>query len=206
LLPVLHSLARLYGSPTVHHRHGPAGMGAFDSDDAISESAGDRRPPGGECGCAARGVDRAVGEGPSSKPPVRLRRQLRPLPRARLRGAGESLHAGPVLSLWRGAAQLHAERDLTGGHVRRRLRRVPGDPGKLGSLGHLFRAELHTLATSEPRTRLAARARGLSLALRSSRREEYIPCTMTSNNAEWERGWFYLRNADPGLPPTPARC
>jgi hypothetical protein len=56
---------------------------------------------------------------------------------------------------------------------------------------HLFRAELHTLATSEPRTR---------------RREEYIPCTMTSNNADWERGWFYLRNADPGLPPTPAGC
>jgi hypothetical protein len=71
---------------------------------------------------------------------------------------------------------------------------------------HLFRAELHTLATSEPRTRRAARAGGLSLALRSSRREEYIPCTMTSNNADWEQGWFYLRNADPGLPPTPARC
>jgi hypothetical protein len=66
---------------------------------------------------------------------------------------------------------------------------------------HLFRAELHTLATSEPRTCCAARAGGLSLALRSSRREEYIPCTMTSNNAEWEREWFYLRNADPGLPP-----
>jgi hypothetical protein len=65
---------------------------------------------------------------------------------------------------------------------------------------HLFRAELHMLATSEPRTRRAVRAGGLSLALRSSRREEYIPCTMTSNNAEWERGWFYLRNADPGLP------
>jgi hypothetical protein len=71
---------------------------------------------------------------------------------------------------------------------------------------HLFRAELHSLATSEPRTRHAARAGGFSLALRSSRREEYIPCTMTSNNADWERGWFYLRNADPGLPPTPARC
>jgi hypothetical protein len=56
------------------------------------------------------------------------------------------------------------------------------------------------LATSEPRTRCAARAGGLSLALRSSRREEYIPCTMTSNNVEWERGWFYLCNADPGLP------
>jgi hypothetical protein len=71
---------------------------------------------------------------------------------------------------------------------------------------HLFRAELHTPATSEPRTRRAARVGGLSLELRSSRREEYIPCTMTSNNTEWEWEWFYLRNADPGLPPTPARC
>jgi hypothetical protein len=52
----------------------------------------------------------------------------------------------------------------------------------------------------------AARAGGLALALPSSRMEEYIPCTMTSNNADWKRGWFYLRNADPGLPPTPARC
>jgi hypothetical protein len=64
---------------------------------------------------------------------------------------------------------------------------------------HLFRAELHTLSMSEPRTRRAARTGGLALALRSSRREEYIPCTMTSNNANWERGWFYLRNADPGV-------
>jgi hypothetical protein len=24
---------------------------------------------------------------------------------------------------------------------------------------------------------------------------------MTSNNADWKRGWFYLRNADPGLAP-----
>jgi hypothetical protein len=71
---------------------------------------------------------------------------------------------------------------------------------------HLFRAELHTLATSEPRTHRATRAGGLALAVRSSRREECIPCTMTSNNEDWERGWFYLRNADPGLPPTLARC
>jgi hypothetical protein len=35
----------------------------------------------------------------------------------------------------------------------------------------------------------------LALAVRSSRREEYIPCTMTTNNSDWERGWFYLRNA-----------
>jgi hypothetical protein len=24
---------------------------------------------------------------------------------------------------------------------------------------------------------------------------------MTTNNAGWERGWFYLRNTEPGLPP-----
>jgi hypothetical protein len=65
---------------------------------------------------------------------------------------------------------------------------------------HLFRAELHMLQMSEPRTLRAARAGVLALAVRSSRREEYIPCTMTSNYADWERGWFYLRNADPGLP------
>jgi hypothetical protein len=50
------------------------------------------------------------------------------------------------------------------------------------------------------------RAGDLSISLRDSRREFYIPCTMTSNNAEWERGWFYLRNDRPGLPLTPARC
>jgi hypothetical protein len=66
---------------------------------------------------------------------------------------------------------------------------------------HLFRAELHTLATAEPRIRHAARAGGLSIALRSTRRELYIPCAMTSNNAEWERGWFYLCNSGAGLPP-----
>jgi hypothetical protein len=66
---------------------------------------------------------------------------------------------------------------------------------------HLFRAELHTLATSEPRIRHAAHAGGLSIALRSSRGEQYIPCTMASNNADWERGWFYLRNSGAGLPP-----
>jgi hypothetical protein len=70
---------------------------------------------------------------------------------------------------------------------------------------HLFRAELHTLSTPEPRVRHAVHAGGMSISLRESRRELYIPCTMTSNNKEWERGWFYLRNDEPGLPPTPAR-
>jgi hypothetical protein len=71
---------------------------------------------------------------------------------------------------------------------------------------HLFRAELYTLPMSEQRTRRATRAGGKSLAVRTQRKDEYIPSTMTTNNADWERGWFYLRNAEPGLPPTPARC
>jgi hypothetical protein len=71
---------------------------------------------------------------------------------------------------------------------------------------HLFRAELHTLTTPEPRVRLAVRVSGLSILLWDSRKEFYIPFTMTSNNTEWEWGWFYLRNDGVGLPPTPARC
>jgi hypothetical protein len=46
----------------------------------------------------------------------------------------------------------------------------------------------------------------MTIALRNTRRELYIPYTMTSNNAEWERGLFYFRNDGAGLPPTPARC
>jgi hypothetical protein len=70
---------------------------------------------------------------------------------------------------------------------------------------HLFRVELHTLSTPEPRVRRAMRAGGMSISLWESCREFYIPCMMTSNNAEWERGWFYLCKDEPGLPPTPAR-
>jgi hypothetical protein len=66
---------------------------------------------------------------------------------------------------------------------------------------HLFRTELHTVTTLEPKVRRAVRAGGMTIALRETRRELYIPCMMTSNNAEWEQGWFYLRNDEPGLPP-----
>jgi hypothetical protein len=71
---------------------------------------------------------------------------------------------------------------------------------------HLFRVELHRLATPEPRVRCAVHAGGLSISMRDSCREFYIPCTRTSNNAKWERGWLYLCNDGAGLPPTPARC
>jgi hypothetical protein len=65
---------------------------------------------------------------------------------------------------------------------------------------HLFRAELHMLVMPEPRVRRVVCASGVSISLRETRRELYIPCTMTSNNTEWERGWFYLRNNEPDLP------
>jgi hypothetical protein len=65
---------------------------------------------------------------------------------------------------------------------------------------HLFRAELHTLATGETRVRQAVRAGGLTFALRDLRKELYLLCTMTSNNADCEKGWFYLCNNGAGLP------
>jgi hypothetical protein len=34
----------------------------------------------------------------------------------------------------------------------------------------------------------------LTFALRDSRKELYPSYTMTLNNADWEKGWFYLRN------------
>jgi hypothetical protein len=70
----------------------------------------------------------------------------------------------------------------------------------------LFRAELFMQQTSEQRTRRAVRVGGMSLALRGQRKDDYIPCTMTTNNAGWERGWFYLCNDEPGLPPTLFWC
>jgi hypothetical protein len=66
---------------------------------------------------------------------------------------------------------------------------------------HLFRGKLHTLATGERGTRRAVRAGGLTLSLHDTRKELYLLCTMTSNNTDWEKGWFYLRNDGPGFPP-----
>jgi hypothetical protein len=65
---------------------------------------------------------------------------------------------------------------------------------------HLFRVELHTLTTPKPKTRRAVRAGGMTIGLRNTRMELYIPCMMTSNNSESEQGWFYLRNDGADLP------
>jgi hypothetical protein len=49
--------------------------------------------------------------------------------------------------------------------------------------------------------RRVVRVGGLTLALWDTRKELYPPCTMTSNNTDWEKGWFYLRNDGASLPP-----
>ncbi|KAF8692471.1 hypothetical protein HU200_039568 [Digitaria exilis] len=58
---------------------------------------------------------------------------------------------------------------------------------------HLFRGELHTESVTKG-VRRPVRAGGLVLLVRESRRNLYIPCSMVTNNQEWDRGWFYLRN------------
>ena len=45
-----------------------------------------------------------------------------------------------------------------------------------------------------------ARAGGLTLHLRPSRKNLYISNKMTTNNVGWSRGWFYLRNFSSKLP------
>jgi len=52
---------------------------------------------------------------------------------------------------------------------------------------HLFRGELYTESVSAGVRRLV-RAGGLTLQLRGSRKDLYIPCKMTTNNSEWDRG------------------
>ena len=45
-----------------------------------------------------------------------------------------------------------------------------------------------------------ARAGGLTLHVRPTRRNLYISSKMTTNSAGWSRGWFYLRNYRGTLP------
>jgi hypothetical protein len=65
---------------------------------------------------------------------------------------------------------------------------------------HLFRTKLHTLTMPEPRVRRAVRTGGMSISLGESRREFYIPCTMTSNNAECKRGGSTSATTSPASP------
>ena len=48
--------------------------------------------------------------------------------------------------------------------------------------------------------RRPVRAGDLTLQLRESRKDLYIPYTMTTNNHDWDKAWFYLRNDNEQLP------
>ena len=64
---------------------------------------------------------------------------------------------------------------------------------------HLFRGELFVEnARGQPRRFTCAG--GLTLHVRPTRRNLYISSKMTTNNAGWSRGWFYLRNYRGALP------
>jgi hypothetical protein len=64
---------------------------------------------------------------------------------------------------------------------------------------HLFRGGLYTDSVSVG-VRRPVHTGGLTLHLRESRKDLYIPCTMTTNNRDGDRAWFYLRNDDEQLP------
>ena len=64
---------------------------------------------------------------------------------------------------------------------------------------HMFRCELYTDSVQGQPRRYAC-ASGLMLHVRGQRANLYIPSKMTTNNAGWTRGWFYLRNDNERLP------
>ena len=64
---------------------------------------------------------------------------------------------------------------------------------------HLFRGELYIKFVSGG-VRRPIRAGGFTLHLREKRKDLYIPSTMISNNRDWDKVWFYLRNDDGRLP------
>jgi hypothetical protein len=177
----------------------------LDGDEAHVGQACERRSARAKCGWAARSVDSPAGGGSGSQPAVRLCHQFHSPPRARLRSTGEPLHARAVPPLRGGVAQLRPNAISQVATFVSVCEGFLGIPANWDLWVHLFRTEQHTLTTPEPQVRRAVRTGSKTISLRESRREFYIPYTMTSNNTEWERGWFYLRNDESGLPPTPAR-
>jgi hypothetical protein len=65
---------------------------------------------------------------------------------------------------------------------------------------HLFSAEFFVASTDVKKVRMAVRAGGCTLQLRSGRAQQYIPASLVSSNKGWQNRWFYLRNDDGMLP------
>jgi hypothetical protein len=66
---------------------------------------------------------------------------------------------------------------------------------------HLFSAEFFAASTDVKKVRMAVRAGGCTLQLRSGRAQQYIPASLVSSNKGWQNWWFYLRNDDRMLLP-----
>jgi hypothetical protein len=66
---------------------------------------------------------------------------------------------------------------------------------------HLFSAGFFAASTEVKKVRMAVRAGGCTLQLRSGRAQQYIPASLVSSNKGWQNRWFYLRNDDGVLPP-----
>jgi hypothetical protein len=76
-----------------------------------------------------------------------------------------------------------------------------GIPVSWNSWLHLFRVELYTQRTESNGKSRPVRAGGLTFALREKGDGVYPPCNMMTNNQDWDKGWFYLRNDGALLPP-----
>jgi hypothetical protein len=66
---------------------------------------------------------------------------------------------------------------------------------------HLFSTEFSDVSTDVKKVRMAVRAGGCTLQLRSGRAQQYIPASLVSSNKGWQNRWFYLQNDDGVLPP-----
>jgi hypothetical protein len=66
---------------------------------------------------------------------------------------------------------------------------------------HLFSADFFAASTDLKKVRMAVRAGGCTLQLRSGRAQQYIPASLVSSNKGWQNWWFYLRNDDGVLSP-----
>jgi hypothetical protein len=66
---------------------------------------------------------------------------------------------------------------------------------------HLFSVEFFAASTDVKKVRMAVRAGGCTLQLRSGHAQQYIPASLVSSNKGWPNRWFYLQNDDEMLPP-----
>jgi len=68
---------------------------------------------------------------------------------------------------------------------------------------HLYRGELFNAPTGTTGVRKPVRAGCLNLVLKTGKTErprEYISVGLSTNHADWDSQWFYLRNDDDLLP------